>query len=152
MAKFVYKMQNILDIKQKIEDQAKSAFAIAADRLREEEEVYRQLTIKKQHYDEEYRDAVTGKLNFSELNLLRRGTEKVKEDMKQQLVNIRVANKNLDLARAKLDEAIKERKVYEKLKEKAFEEFKIGLNEAEKKEVDELVSYQHGSKIATGGE
>ena len=40
-----------------------------------------------------------------------------------------------------------ERKTYEKLKEKAFEEFKIEVNAQEKKEIDELVSYKFTQKL-----
>ena len=36
-----------------------------------------------------------------------------------------------------------ERKTYEKLREKKFEEFKMELAYEEKKEVDELVSYTY---------
>ena len=39
---------------------------------------------------------------------------------------------------------MKERKTYEKLKEKAFEAFKQEVNAAEQKEVDELVSFRFG--------
>ena len=38
---------------------------------------------------------------------------------------------------------MQERKVQEKLREKAFEEFKHELAEAETKEIDELVSYTY---------
>lgn len=48
-----------------------------------------------------------------------------------------------------MQNAMVERKTYDKLKEKAFEEFKIELNAQEKKEVDELVSYRFG---VTAGE
>lgn len=152
MAKFIYKMQNVLDIRLKVEDQAKTAFSTAMERLREEEEKHRLLLEKKRNYEEEYREATKGRLNAMELNMWRTGIEKTKSDIKEQLVNIKVANKNLELARFKLEEAIKERKVQEKLKEKAFEEFKHELNQQESKEVDELVSYQYGNKSDTGGE
>jgi flagellar FliJ protein len=36
-----------------------------------------------------------------------------------------------------------DRKTHEKLKENEFEEFKIELNNQEKKEIDELVSFTH---------
>ena len=51
----------------------------------------------------------------------------------------------VDRAREKLDNAMKERKTYEKLKEKAFEEFKLEIEAQERKEVDELVSFRHRS-------
>ena len=40
---------------------------------------------------------------------------------------------------------MKERKTFEKLKEKAFEEFKLEIEAQEKKEVDELTSFRSGS-------
>ena len=44
----------------------------------------------------------------------------------------------------KLDNAMKERKTYEKLREKAFEQFKIEIEAQERKEIDELVSFRFG--------
>ncbi len=41
---------------------------------------------------------------------------------------------------------MKERKIFEKLREKAFEEFVFEENRKEQKEVDELMSYKHGTK------
>ena len=38
MAKFVYRMQNILDIKNKLEIQAKNSYAVARMRLNKEDE------------------------------------------------------------------------------------------------------------------
>ena len=73
------------------------------------------------------------------------------EDMKicirEQQYIIKQQEEKVAKARKKLDDAMKERKTYEKLKERAFEEFKLELNAAEQKEVDELVSFRHGSKI-----
>lgn len=40
---------------------------------------------------------------------------------------------------------MKERKTYEKLKEKAFEQFKIEIEAQERKEIDELVSFRFGA-------
>ena len=59
--------------------------------------------------------------------------------------NVRRAGRKVEVAREKLQEAIKERKTHEKLKENAFEQFKIEVAAAESKEVDELTSYRFGS-------
>ena len=48
------------------------------------------------------------------------------------------------MAREHLNEAMKERKTFEKLKEKAFEKFVAEENQKEQKDVDELVSYRYG--------
>jgi flagellar FliJ protein len=70
----------------------------------------------------------------------------VEELMKQQAVKLRIAERNLEKVREKLDEAVKDRKIHEKLKENAFEEFKVELNNEEKKEIDELVSFTYNDK------
>ena len=47
MAKFIYRMQNILNIKYKLEDQAKNEFMIANRALQEEEEKKQQRVSRK---------------------------------------------------------------------------------------------------------
>ena len=46
MAKFTYRMQNILDIKIKLENQAKIAYATASRQLAEEQEKLRQFRLR----------------------------------------------------------------------------------------------------------
>ena len=53
------------------------------------------------------------------------------------------AQKNVDIAQEKLNEAVRERKTYEKLRENAFDEFMQEINAEEGKAVDELVSYNY---------
>ena len=53
MAKFKYKMQNILDIKQKMEEQAKMRFAQEMIKLSEEEEKLQHIEDKKRRYEAE---------------------------------------------------------------------------------------------------
>jgi len=62
-----------------------------------------------------------------------------------QKIIIKKQQKKVDQAREKLDEAMKERKTFEKLKEKAFEEFKIGNRSTGKERSDELTSFRFGS-------
>ena len=55
-------------------------------------------------------------------------------------MEVRVAEKNLDVARTKLNEAVKDRKPHEKLREQSFDEFLAELSAQEKKAIDEIVS------------
>ena len=54
------------------------------------------------------------------------------------------AEKNMQLAQAKLEIAMKERKIQEKLKEHALEEFKLELEAADQQEINELVTFRFG--------
>lgn len=47
MAKFVYRMQNILNIKEKIENQEKIAYGLANARLAEEQEKLQAILIRR---------------------------------------------------------------------------------------------------------
>ena len=52
----------------------------------------------------------------------------------------------LEVKRQALEDAMKERKTQEKLKEKAFDEFKAELLMEESKQIDQLTSYTFGIK------
>ena len=75
----------------------------------------------------------------------RKAIDYQRELIKGQLVEIRVAEKNFEMARIRLNEAIKDRKTHEKLREKAFEEFLMELSQEENKEIDQLVSYRYSA-------
>ena len=64
-----------------------------------------------------------------------------KMDAEQQKKKIDRAKKEVELARIKLNEVMIDRKTHEKLKERAFDEFKQELSDTEAKEVDEIVSF-----------
>jgi flagellar FliJ protein len=52
----------------------------------------------------------------------------------------------LEVKRSALEEAMKDRKTQEKLKEKAFDDFKMELAMEESKQIDQLTSYTFGIK------
>ena len=66
--------------------------------------------------------------------------------MRRQMIEVHKAERVLEDARKALNEVMMERKTHEKLKEKAFEQFKAELNAEESKEVDQLVSYTYSNR------
>ncbi len=145
MAKFFYKMQNILDIKEKLETQAKNEYAVANAALAEEEEKLNSLEARRQQYEARLKELYSDKLDIREITYVSEAVELMKYHKKQQELNVKKARKRADQARDKLQEAMQERKTHEKLKENAFEQFKQEVAASESKEVDELVSYRFGS-------
>lgn len=143
MAKFTYKMQNILDIKYKLETQAKTSFSIAAANLNREEEKLVELNLRKRGYENEARKLVADKLDFQAIKVNRAAIENMKGVIRSQTLAVQVAQRNLESARKHLQEVMTERKTHEKLKEKAFDEFKKEIEKDESKVVDELVSFTH---------
>lgn len=146
MAKFVYRMQSILNIKEKMEEQAKLAFAAARQQLTTEEERLLRLTQRRIQYLAEgavLRQKVLDPLKLQENEA---ALTYIKEAIIDQRIRVRKAEEALERARMVLQEYMIERKTHEQLKEAAFEMFKEELNREESKEVDELVSYTYSQK------
>lgn len=145
MAKFVYRMQGILDIKYKIETQAKAHYAMMQMRYNEEQEKLEKMIVHKKFLEDRYRKIANGPLDVRELMDARKAIDFQREAIKKQLIELKVAEKNLDAARSRLNDVMKERKTHEKLREHAFDNFLVELSAEEKKEIDELVSYRYGT-------
>ena len=144
MARFRYRMQNILDVKEKMESQAKNEFAIANARLAEEEKKLEVLHERKRSYEEDLRNLYNSALDIEEINHTRDAIDNLTEKIAIQKDQVKQAQHNVDLAREKLTLAMQERKTHEKLKERQFEEFLQEEAARESKEIDELVSFRHG--------
>lgn len=146
MAKFIYKMANVLDIKLKMEDQAKSAFAEAMGRLNEEEAKLQLLGDRLAFYENQGREFRRDTVDVANLRDNKKALDNIKGQISMQEDRVASARRGVERARLKLTEAMQERQTHEKLRENAFEEFKREINAAESKEVDELVSYRFGQK------
>lgn len=143
MAKFIYRMQNILEIKLKLENQAKIAYGQANAKLLEEQQKLQEILVRKAGYDKKAKELVSGTIHIVEIRENKRAIDAMKSLMRQQLLQVQVAEKNVELARQKLNEVMMERKTHEKLRENAFETFKQEIAYEENKAVDELVSYTY---------
>lgn len=148
MARFRYRMQNILEVKEKLETQAKNEFAIANAKLNEEEEKLRILHERKNAYEDELRGLYDDSLDLFKIGRTQEAIENIEYQIEMQKLNVKKANDEVDRAREKLTEAMLDRKTHERLKEKQFEQFLIDEAAKESKEIDELVSFRHGQ--ATG--
>lgn len=146
MARFVYRMQNVFNIKAKMEEQARMEFGAARARLDEEEEKLRKLVARKADYEEQGRSLQKDSLKVREILENREAIERMKEWIRLQQEAVAQATELLEEAREKLRNARVESKTQEKLREKAFEEFMQQENVREAKEVDELTSYIHSRK------
>ena len=140
MAKFIYRMQNILNIKYKLEESAKQEYAEARQALAAEEQKLDALKKRKQGYYEAYQASIQGRLDFLEIEENANSMDILDMMIEEQNAVIRQKSKELELARQKM-----ERKMHEKLKEKKFDEFKQELNATEKRETDEVAGYQFTS-------
>ncbi len=145
MAGFVFSMQNLLDMKEKLEEQAKNNYSRANMRLQEAEEKLFFLQNRWQMAQVQLTEVMVSVLDVLEIRQKEEAAEILKMYVRQQEIVVRQREQELEEAREQLNEAMKERKTFEKLKEKAFEAFIAEENRKEQKEVDELVSYRYGT-------
>ena len=152
MAKFVYRMQSLLNIQYQLETQAKMELGRAQMRLTQEEEKLQGLIDRKTAYLEEGRRLRSSRLHIMDLKDNRNAMLIMDEKIEDQREQVKFAEKHVEEARNRLQEVMKERKMHEKLREKAFVEFVREENAAEHKAVDELTSYTYGQRSKVKGE
>ena len=146
MAKFKYRMQNILDIKMKLESQAKIAYSAANQKYQEEQKKLQEIMIRRAGYEKALKESMTGTIDVRQIARAKSDVNAIKNIMRQQMMEVHKAERVLNDARHALNEVMKERKTHEKLKEKAFEQFKEELKAEESKEIDQLVSFTYNDK------
>lgn len=146
MAKFVYRMQNILDIKQKLETQAQMTFALANRRYMEEQQKLQEELVRRMKYEKKLRESMGGDIQVQSVMNARSDLNTMKTIVRRQMMEVHKAERELEDARQALNSVMQERKVQEKLREKAFDAFKKELAVQETKEIDELVSYTFNGK------
>ena len=146
MAKFIYRMQNILTLKEKMESQEKIAFGLANAKLAEEQDKLGALLVRKAEYEKQLKEMTEGTLDLRKIKHCKDAIYVMKSKIRDQMMEVRRAQKELEEVRRRLDEVMKERKTHENLKEKAFEEFKQELLAEESKQNDQLVSFTYHNK------
>ena len=145
MGKFKYSMQNILDIKIKLETQAKNEFSEANRAYLTEKEKLEELFKKRAVYEAALKEQLSGSLNISEINICKKNINSLKSAIRTQLMNVKKAEDMLEVKRVALNELMKERKTHEKLRDKKFEDFQKEEKDNESKEIDQLVSFTYNS-------
>lgn len=91
MGKFKYSMQNILDIKIKLETQAKNEFSEANRAYLIEKEKLEELFKKRAVYEAALKEQLSGSLNISEINICKKNINSLKSAIRTQLMNVKKA-------------------------------------------------------------
>ena len=146
MARFIFSMQNILNMKEKLEEQAKNNFAQANRSLQEALFQQKQCENRLEAGKQTLKEAMLENLKVGQIRRREDDVEIFRMYLRQQILVVKQKEKEVEVAREHLNEAMKERKTFEKLKENAFEKFVAEENQKEQKEVDELVSYRYGAE------
>lgn len=146
MAKFKYGMQNILELKRKLEDRQKMVLATARLRLTDEEDKLDNLYARKRNYEEMLRESYKDRLSVRTIRINALAFDGIDHYIGLQKIEVKKAEGKVVIEQDRMVEAMKERKIHEKLREKAFNKFLKEVDYEEASAVDELVAYKYGSK------
>lgn len=146
MAKFIYRMQNILNLNEKLEEQARMEYASQQVALNEAEEEEDALKQRRESYETEARRLRSESLIVRDMIANAQAIDIMGDLIVRQHQVVEQEEKKLEVKRSALEEAMKDRKTQEKLKEKAFDDFKLELAMDESKQIDQLTSYTFGIK------
>jgi len=146
MKKFEYKLEEILNIKYKLENMAKVEFSTANKIYNQEIDKLNMLYGKKSTYEEALRELFKDSFNILDMKNTQNSIESVKYMIVKQKEEVVKSRCELEKAREKLNEAVLERKTHEKLKEQAFNEYVKEMKKEEDKEIDELNSFKYGKR------
>ena len=142
MARFVFRLQSVLNLKSRLEEQQRNAFAAARRQVDEEEEKLYNLYSRLRFYEEAGRDMLKDALFIRDIIENERAISTVKDYIEDQKLAVKRAEERLEAERVKLVEAMKDRKTYERLREKAFDDYL----EEEKRE-EGIINDEHNSYV-----
>jgi flagellar protein FliJ len=141
---FRFKLQTVLDLKQKIEDDEKEKLAkLIQEKIREEQVLERLKQAEIQARNEIREKQQAGKLDIDELrrydsHLKRLANAIISQKLRLKELDIRIEDQRQVLLKASQD-----KKIYEKLKEKHKEVFLQEQEDEERKFIDELATSRY---------
>ncbi len=147
MARFTFKLQPVLKLKEQQEESKKNELGKAIQVLEAEKRklagLEDSLSAAVREFNEKTKKTTVHKLiEFNEYISV------LNSRIKSQKENVNNAALYVDKVREELLEAVKERKILEKLKEKKYEEYLIEQKRLEQKTNDEIVSYKQNESSA----
>ena len=145
MAKFTFRLQSYLGVKEQMEELKKNEYGMAMRRLEEERQ-------KKEALEQEvvqnvlfFKEALGTSIEPVEIRRYNNRIEILKTWIVQQKERVEAAAKYAEEKRLELVEAMKDRKALETVKERNYEEYLKDEQKAERVVVDGIVSYQYSN-------
>ena len=149
MARFSFRLQQFLDVKEQLEEQKELVYAAAVRKREEERARLHALQDELQQQLQALRLAVQNMLEPIDIRRYNHSIERLKQHIKLQEERLQAATTYTEAKRLELVEAMKERKALEIVRDNAREAHRQEENIAEMQQVDELVSFKYGQTRAS---
>mgnify|MGYP006278706827 CR=1 FL=1 len=140
MYNFNFKLQNVLDYKVSQQNKQVSKYNNAKIILDEEEKRLIEYNKLKKRIKEK-KDNLSMASRVKDLKIYNEYLNQIKDEIRKQKKQVDKAKMEAEVAKEKLITASKDKKAFEKLKEKDYEKFKDKIKKKEENQVDEIVTY-----------
>ena len=142
MAKFLFKMETVLKLRESIEEQKKNEFGKAAAELERQREKLKEIKQEQKRMIQEFHDMVKKHIDSKKSDQYNKYIKLLDKRIEEQKAVVKKCEAIEEACRKELVEATKEKKKLEKLREKQYQQYLIEEKREEQKVTDELVSYQ----------
>jgi len=149
MAKFVYKLQSLLNVKIQMEDNLKNELGRAVQKLEAEKQRLKAIEMEREDYIFRINGESAKGIAVAKLKEFGSYVSYLKEKAEIQKENVNYAQNNVDRYREELIKVVQEKEMLEKLKEKKYHEYVKEQLREEQKLNDEIISYNY-TKTLTG--
>ena len=143
MAKFKFRLQDFLTLRERLEEQKKQEYGLAVAKLEREKQTLAALHRDKDRHVNSFREKIHVKIEPFQFQIHNDYIEWLKKKITEQEKVVILAQNHVHQKRQELVEAMKNKKVLEKLREKELAVFFREQTIAEQKILDEVVSYRY---------
>ncbi|MBZ2173875.1 flagellar export protein FliJ [Schnuerera sp. xch1] len=141
MANFDFKLERVLNYKKTVENFKKNKYGMMRQRLIKEEDKLSNFNDHKKTIIEE-KNMSNIKIKAGDLAMYNSYINDLNIQIKKQEEIVIETKENLERAKDEMIVSIKEKKIFEKLKENKYEEYICELKKQEEKQNDTLLSYR----------
>lgn len=141
MMKFKFRMERVLSYKKTIENHKKNQYGRAQQNLNNEEMKLNNINQYKENMKNEKNLSAT-KTNVGNLAMYNNYINNITIEIKSQEKIVVESLGEVEEAKKEMVHAVKEKKMFEKLKENEYEKHLYEVQKQEEKEVDTIVSYK----------
>lgn len=146
MAKFIYKLQSLLNLKMQMEDSLKNELGKAVQKLEDEKKILVGIESDLEGSILQIYSKSSKGMRVEELKEYNYYISFLRERIESQKENINHAQNIVDTYREKLIKVVQERKMLDKLKQKKFQDYLAEQQKEDQKQNDEIVSYKFNNQ------
>jgi len=143
---FIFKLQSVLEYRKNIEEKILNEFSEIRRELGTQRLRMKSLIQERNNLIAEMRNMRNKPVPVSDFTVQFSYVEQVRENEKKQKIVIHNVKEQVESKRKELLEAVKKRKIMEKLKERHTEEYNSNLRNAEQKSSDEMSVLKFGRR------